>query len=70
MDSQILDSQEFRKQIQKTRESYPHHWEASRKLMASEYLPATLSALIQYIQSAPLVPSLEKRLIEGVQHFG
>jgi len=34
--SQTLDSQEFRKRIQEARESYPHHWEASRKLMASE----------------------------------
>jgi len=70
MNKKTLDSQDFRKQIQETRESYPYHWEASRKLMASECLPATLSALIQYIQSAPLAPSLEERLIESVQQFG
>ena len=70
MDRRTLDSQAFRKQIQETRESHPHHWEASRKLMASENFPATLSALIQYIQSSTLVPSLEKRLIECVQQFG
>lgn len=70
MVSQTLDSQEFRKRIQEARESYPHHWEASRKLMASESLSATLPALIQYIQTASLVPSLQKRLIEVLQQFG
>jgi len=70
MNCQTLDSQEFRKRIQETRESYPHHWEASRKLMTSESLSATLPALIQYIQTASLVPSLQKRLIEVVQQFG
>jgi len=70
MDRQTLDSQEFRKRIQETRESYSHHWEASRKLMTSESLSATLPALIRYIQTASLVPSLQKRLIDVVQQFG
>ena len=70
MNCQTLDSQEFRKRIQETRESYPHHWEASRKLMTSEFLSATLPALIQYIQTASLMPSLQERLIEVIQQFG
>jgi len=57
MVSQTLDSQEFRKRIQEARESYPHHWEASGKLMASESLSATLPALLQYIQTASSKPS-------------
>ena len=70
MDNQILDIQTFRTQIKEGREAYPHHWESSRKLMASDSLSLTLPALIQSIQQAPLVPSLQKRLINALQQVG
>ncbi len=70
MDSQMLDIQELRSRVKESRESYPHHWEASRKLMNQESLSTTLLALIQSIQEASLVPSLQKSLIEVVQQFG
>ena len=70
MDKQTLDIQEFRIQIKAMRESSPQHWEASRKLMASDSLAATLQVLLQTIQQAELMPSLRKRLIEVVQQFG
>jgi len=70
MDNQTLDIQEFRTRIKAIRESSPQHWEASRKLMAPESLAATLPVLIQSIQQASLVPSLQKRLLEVVQQFG
>lgn len=70
MDKQTLDIPEFRTRIKAMRESFPHHWEASRKLMAQESLPATLPVLLQSIQQAELVPSLRKRLLDVVQQFG
>ncbi len=70
MGNQKLTIQEFRARIKTIRESYPHHWETSRKLMASESLAAMLPALLQSIQQASLVPSLQKRLLEVVQQFG
>ena len=70
MDNQALNIQNFRTRMKACRESYPHHWEASRKLMAPEYLAATLPVLIQSIQQASLVPSLQKCLMEAVQQFG
>lgn len=69
MDRQTVNSQEFRKRIQETRESYPHHWEASRKLMASKSLAATLATLIQSIQQSSLLTSLQKSLVEALQQF-
>ncbi len=70
MDKQTLDIQAFRTQIKAMRESSPQHWEASRKLIAQESLAATLPVLLQTIQQAELIPSLQKRLIEVVQQFG
>ena len=70
MDNQALNIKNFRTRIKACRESYPHHWEASRKLMAPESLAATLPVLIQSIQQASLVPSLQKCLMEVVQQFG
>ena len=70
MDDQMLDIQGLRSRVKESRESYPHHWEASRKLMNQESLSTTLPALIQSIQEASLVPSLQKCLIEVVQQFG
>ena len=70
MDNQMLDIQELRSRVKESRESYPHHWEASRKLMNQESLSTTLPALIQSIQQASLVPSLQKGLVEVVQQFG
>ena len=70
MDNQMLDIQELRSRVKESRESYPHHWEASRKLMNQESLSTILPALIQSIQEASLVPSLQKSLIEVVQQFG
>ena len=65
-----LDLQTFRTRIKEIRESYPHHWEASRKLMTAESLEATLPTLIQSIEEASLLPSLQNRLIDLVQQFG
>ncbi|MFA9561451.1 MAG: hypothetical protein ACERKU_03880 [Nitrospirota bacterium] len=70
MDDQMLDIQELRLRVKESRESYPHHWEASRKLMNQESLSTILPALIQSIQEASLVPSLRKCLIEVVKQFG
>jgi hypothetical protein len=70
MDNQALDIQEFRLRIKAMREVFPHHWEASRKLMAAESLAATLPVLMEFIQQADLVPSLRKRLIHVLQQFG
>ena len=70
MDNQMLDIQELRSRVKESRESYPHHWEASRKLMHQESLSTTLPALIQAIQEASIVPSLQKSLIEVVRQFG
>ena len=70
MDNQMLDIQELRSRVKESLESYPYHWEASRKLMNQESLSTILPALIQSIQEASLVPSLQKSLIEVVQQFG
>jgi len=65
-----MDIQEFRTQIKAIRQTFPHHWETSRKLMTAEALSITLPDLIQSIQQAPLVPSLQKRLINALQQVG
>lgn len=70
MDNQMLDIQALRSRVKESRESYPHHWEASRKLMNQQSLSTTLPTLIQSIQEASLVPSLQKSLIDVVQQFG
>jgi hypothetical protein len=70
MDNQMLDIQELRARVKESRESYPYHWVASRKLMNQESLSTILPALIQSIQEASLVPSLQKSLIEVIQQFG
>jgi hypothetical protein len=70
MDNQTLDIQAFRTRIKAIRESFPQHWEASRKLMAPESLAETLPVLTQSIQQASLSPSLQSRLLEVVQQFG
>ena len=67
MDNQVMDFQEFRTRIKKIREDYPHHWEASRKLMTSESLRTTLPILLQFLQQAELRPDLRTRLIDVVQ---
>ena len=65
-----MNIQEFRAQIKAVRESFPQHWEASRKFMAPEPLARNIPALIQSIQQADLVPSFQKRLIQVVEQFG
>jgi hypothetical protein len=70
MDNQMLDIQALRSRVKESRESYPHHWEASRKLMSQASLSTTLPALIQSIEGASLVPSLQKCLVEVVRQFG
>lgn len=70
MDNQMLDIQELRSRVKESRESYPHHWEASRKMMNQRSLSTTLPALIQSIQDASLVPSIQKSLIEVIKQFG
>ncbi len=66
----MLNIQEFRTRLKESRMSSPHHWEASRKLMNQESLSTTLPTLIQSIQEASLVPSLQESLITVVQQFG
>ncbi len=66
----MLDIQEFRARVQESRESSSHHWEASRKLMNQESLSTLLPTLIQSVQEASLVPSLQRSLIEVIQQFG
>ena len=70
MDDQNLTIQEFRKRIKTVRESSPHHWEASRKLMTPESLAGTLPVLRQFIQQVGLEPTIQKRLLDAVQQFG
>jgi hypothetical protein len=67
MDDHRLGFAAFREQIKASRESHPHHWEASRKLIASDTFHAMLPKLIQHIQGASLEPSLRERLIEALQ---
>jgi hypothetical protein len=59
----------FRERIKASRESNPHHWEASRKLMIPETLQTTLPALVQHIQEASLDPILRGQLIDALQQF-
>ena len=63
MDDQRLGFAAFREQIKASRESFPHHWEASRKLMVPETLQTMLPALIHHIQEVTLDPILRERLI-------
>ncbi len=70
MSNQMLDIQEFRRRVKESRELSPHHWEASRRLMSQEILSTTLLTLIQSIQEASLVPSLQESLITVVKQFG
>jgi len=69
MDDQRLGLAAFREKIKASRESFPHHWEASRKLMVPETLQAMLPDLIQHIQVTSLDPILRQRLIGALQQF-
>ncbi|HNP60116.1 MAG TPA: hypothetical protein PKM72_04700 [Nitrospirales bacterium] len=69
MDDQRLGLTAFRERIKISRESSPHHWEASRKFMVPETLQAKLPALIQHIQEASLDPTIQERLIAALQKF-
>ena len=66
----MLDIQEFRTRVKACRELFPHHWEASRKLMNHDSLSTILPALLQSIQEASLAPRLQKSLIDVVQQLG
>ena len=70
MGNQMLDIQEFRTRVKESRELFPHHWEASRKLMNQDSLSTILPALLQSIQEASLAPRLQESLIDVVQQFG
>ncbi len=65
-----MNIQEFRTRLKMTRETFPQHWEASRKFMAPESLATILPDLIDSIQQAELPPNLRQRLVEVVQQFG
>jgi hypothetical protein len=69
MDEQKLGFAAFRERIKASRESNPHHWEASRKLMIPETLQTLLPSLIRHIQKASLDPDLRERLIDALQQF-
>ena len=69
MDDQRLGFAAFREQIKASRESSPHRWEVSRKLMVPETFQTMLPALIQHIQEVSLDPSLCERLIDALQQF-
>ena len=69
MDDQRLGFAAFREQIKASRESFPHHWEASRKLMVPETLQTMLPALIHHIQEVTLDPILRERLIDALQQY-
>jgi hypothetical protein len=69
MDDYTLGFADFRERIKASRESYPHHWEASRKLMVPETLKTMLPALIQHIQKISLDPTLRRRLIDALEQF-
>jgi hypothetical protein len=69
MDDQRLGLAAFRERIKISRESSPHHWEASRKLMVPETLQATLPVLIQHIRGASLDPIIQERLIDALQQL-
>ena len=70
MGNQMLDIQEFRTRVKECRELFPHHWEASRKLINQDSLSTILPVLLQSIQDASLVPRLQESLIDVVQQFG
>ncbi len=70
MGNQTLDIQEFRTRVKESRELFPHHWEASRKLMNQDSLSTMLPALLHSIQEASLAPRLQESLIDVVQQFG
>lgn len=59
----------IREQIRASRESFPHHWEASRKMMVPEILQHKLPTLIQRIQEVIHDPSVCERLIDALQQF-
>ena len=65
-----MNIQDFRTRIKSVRESFPQHWEASRRCILPESLGGSLPALIQFIHHADLVPSLQKRLVQVVEQFG
>ncbi|MDR4461612.1 MAG: hypothetical protein MRJ67_14025 [Nitrospirales bacterium] len=69
MNEERLGVAEFRGQIKASRESFPHHWEASRKLMGPETLQVMIPRLIQHIQVAPLDPTLCERLSLALHQF-
>jgi hypothetical protein len=69
MDDDTLGFAAFRERIKTSRESSPHHWEESRKLMFPETLQTMLPALIQHIQEVSLDPALRERLIGALQQF-
>lgn len=69
MDDQKLGLAAFRETIKVSRESSPHHWEASRKCMVPETFQTMLPALIHHIQEVSLDPSLRGRLIDALQQF-
>lgn len=69
MDNQRLGLAAFRETIKVSRESSPHHWEASRKCMVPETFQTMLPALLQHIQKASLDSSLRDRLVDALQQF-
>lgn len=69
MDDQKLGLAAFRETIKVSRESFPHHWEASRKCMVPATFQTMLPALIHHIQKVSLDPSLRDRLIDALQQF-
>jgi hypothetical protein len=69
MDDHWVGFAQFRERIKASRDSNPHHWEASRKLMIPETLQTMVPALIERIQKASLGPDLRERLIDALQQF-
>jgi len=69
MDNHRLGFAAFRERIKASRESYPHYWEASKKLVVPETLQTMLPVLIQHIQKTSLDPALRERLIDALQQF-
>ena len=53
MDDQMLDIQELRLRVKESRESYPHHWEASRKLMNQESYQQYFPLLFNQFKKPP-----------------
>jgi hypothetical protein len=69
MHDQRLNLAAFREQIKKSRESFPHHWEASRKFVIPETFQASLPTLLRRIQEVSLDSALQERLIHALQLF-